>query len=76
MLPRPLTEHKYEVNYILFDFNVGLFLMRFDIFFMQKNFCFSQAREVIIKGPPDGVIKGDENSFNQTLDAILSFVYP
>ena len=76
MLPRPLTEHKYEVNNILFDFNVGLFLMRFEIFLYAENFCFSQAREMIIKGRPDGVIKGDENSCNQTLDAILSFVYP
>ena len=37
MLPRPLTEHKYEVNYILFDFNVGLFLMRFDIFLYAEK---------------------------------------
>jgi len=76
MPQRPLSSCKYEVNNILFDFNVGSFLTRFGLFLHADNFFFSEAREMILKGLPDGGIKGDENSHKQTLDAILSCVSP
>ena len=60
----------------MFDFNVGSFLTRFGLFLHADNFFFSEAREMILKGLPDGGIKGDENSHKQTLDAILSCVSP
>ena len=42
MPQRPLSSCKYEVNNILFDFNVGLFLMRFDIFLHAGFFSLSK----------------------------------
>ena len=37
MPQRPLSACKYEVNNILFDFNVGSFLIRFTSFFVQRT---------------------------------------
>ena len=74
MPQHPLPACKYEVYNILFDFNIGLFLMRFDIFLHADHFFFNQEREIIIKGHPGGGIKGDDNSHKQTLDDVLSFL--
>ena len=76
MPQHPLPACKYEVDNILFNFNIGLFLMQFDIFLHADNFFFSQEREIILKVLHGGSIKGDNNSRKQTLDDILPFLSP
>ena len=76
MPQHPLPACKYEVDNILFNFNIGLFLMQFDIFLHADNFFFSQEREIILKVLHGGSIKGDNNSRKKTLDDILPFLSP
>ena len=67
----PLSACKYEVNNILF---AGSLLVRFGLFLHGDKIFFREVREIILKGLPDGGIKGDKNIDRQTLDAIISCV--
>ena len=76
MPQRSLSVCKYEVNNILFDFNVGSFFIRFGLFLHADNVFFSKVCEMILKGLPDGGIKVDKNIRRKTVDNILSCVSP